>query len=197
MSGLDLILCTICALLIWLLWQKLEKVKSEEKRRNLTKGKSQKKQCVSQVKVSKEGDIKERIVIEEKEINFKKTPSSPAPAPLTPPPAPQLSPISSTKTAIPTISTVSPVEVKLPSPAPPTPPPAPQPSPVSSAKTAIPTVSPVEVQEAKKNFNKPNETGLEWGPFDKQEMPQQKPWVFEGEAYYPPNFFTAAHHPKE
>ncbi|VDK42608.1 unnamed protein product [Gongylonema pulchrum] len=49
--------------------------------------------------------------------------------------------------------------------------------------------------DAKKDAKsgKPDETGPEWGPFGKQEVPKQKPWVFEGEARYPPNFYTAEH----
>lgn len=43
MSEFDLILCTICALLIWLLWQQLEKVKLKSERRKVAKSRSQKK----------------------------------------------------------------------------------------------------------------------------------------------------------
>ncbi|EFO21366.2 hypothetical protein LOAG_07125 [Loa loa] len=196
MGELDLVLCTITTLLIWLFWQQLEKVKSEQERRKFTKVRNKKEAKISE-KVTRE-----RIVIEEREVNFKKVASlrTPLSLPTSLPPS-QPSSVLATKTAIPTISTESAIDINLSSPSPlPSHPPSQQPSTISSAATAIPeksTVSSDEAKQVRENFDKSNETGPEWGPFDKQQMPQQKPWVFEGEAYYPPNFYTIARQSRE
>uniref|UniRef100_A0A915PUV8 Uncharacterized protein n=1 Tax=Setaria digitata TaxID=48799 RepID=A0A915PUV8_9BILA len=183
MDGLDFLLCTGCTLLIWLLWQQLEKVKAEERR-----GKLMKVHNGKEVKTNTKQWTHERIIIEEMELNFKKLllPSLPTPSlPLSPPSKAILPPPSSSPLPLPS--------PHLPSSSRPL---SASPSPVSST-TAIPTTPTTSssngAKEVDDKSNKSNETGPEWGPFGKQEIRPQQPWVFEGEAYYPPNFFTAAH----
>ncbi|VDK85754.1 unnamed protein product [Litomosoides sigmodontis] len=203
MNELDFILCTICALLIWLLWQQLEQVKLEEERRKLMSSSKDDKEV--KIKKRAKNDIHERIIMEEKEINFKKSISS----------FPPQSSSSSSPLQPLTASPLPPLSLQHSSPSPPPPPPPPPPSspllssfsalpqlsPVSSAKTALPGAtinSPNQINEqSTQHVDRSSENGSEWSSSEKHEMTLQKPWVFEGEAHYPPNFFIVAHQSKQ
>ncbi|VDN03981.1 unnamed protein product [Thelazia callipaeda] len=179
MNLLDWLVCVAIAALIWSLWQQLEKAKEQEIKNLIKARKGRKKKRVKK-------KASERIIIDESELNFKK-------APLPPPPLPEMThPLSSgsaAESAPPQSELTSKDSSKLETS-----------KEQSDNQNKMPqhekgkhgTNS--EVTDAiQKKTGKLNESGPEWGALSNQKTQPQKPWMFEGEANYPPNFFTVAH----